>query len=611
MSGIAGIVSRERDPAIHDLLCRMTAAIAYRGPDERRTWVGPSVALGHTLLRATIESAHEQQPASLDGEVWITADVRLDDRSSLISRLQSEGRTALASSDDAQLILHAYHVWEEKCVAHLFGDFAFAIWDGRRRRLFCARDHFGVKPFYYARVNGALIVSNTLDCVRLHPQVRGELNDAAIRDFLAFGCNQDPTTTTFADIRRLPAAHTLTYAEDRVTLKRYWAVPTDGYVRYRSRGQYVEHFTHVLRAAVGDRMRTAPVSVWMSGGLDSTAIAAIAQQQLVSSGQGDQLRAHTIVYDTLFPDAERDYARLAAESLGIRSRFFAADDYAPFDGWHALKNLPEPSNDPFAAMRAEQLKEVAADSRVLLSGEGGDEVFWSSFLVDLVGRMPTLELGRDVLRCLIVRRRPGVGIRAKFRRIRRPPSSGACYPQWLKRNFAEPVSVGARGGDRDATEPAAAHPLRAEAHHRLSTAPWSWYFESCDAGVTRLPVEIRFPFLDLRVVKYLLAIPPLPWCVDKHLLRVAMRGRLPDRIRVRPKSALAGDPLLAHLNRGEDPWRDRFAPAHYLARCVDLAALARLRSRQESDPWQDVRPLCLNHWLKRVGNRPTLIEETS
>ena len=90
-----------------------------------------------------------------------------------------------------------------------------------------------------------------------------------------------------------------------------------------------------------------------------------------------------------------------------------------------------------------------------------------------------------------------------------------------------------------------------------------------------------------------------------------MRGRLPDRIRVRPKSALAGDPLLAHLNRGEDPWRDRFAPAHYLARCVDLAALARLRSRQESDPWQDVRPLCLNHWLKRVGNRPTLIEETS
>ncbi len=232
MSGIVGIVSLDGTPVDERLLRQMTDSLAYRGPDKRAIWLDGPVGFGHTLLITTVES-HEEQPASLDGRVWITADARVDGREDLVEQLELRGRRRLRAATDAQLILHAYHVWGEDCPEHLLGDFAFAIWDGRKRSLFCARDHFGVKPFYYARLRSGFIFSNTLDCVRSHPGVSNTLNELAIGDFLLFCCNQDPTTTTFADIRRLAPAHTLTCGEVTRRPKRYWTLPTEGRIRYR------------------------------------------------------------------------------------------------------------------------------------------------------------------------------------------------------------------------------------------------------------------------------------------------------------------------------------------------------------------------------------------
>ena len=129
------------------------------------------------------------------------------------------------TATDAALILHAYQVWGEACLAHLIGDFAFVIWDGRRRTLFCARDHFGVKPFYYARVANSLILSNTLNCIRQHPAVSDALNDLAIADFLLFDVNLEPGTTAFADVQRVPPAHTLTWSDAAPRLSCYWTLP--------------------------------------------------------------------------------------------------------------------------------------------------------------------------------------------------------------------------------------------------------------------------------------------------------------------------------------------------------------------------------------------------
>lgn len=618
MSGIVGIV-RDGRPVNERLLRQMTDALTYRGPDRRGVWLDGLAGFGHTLLRTTFESEREQQPASLDGRVWITADVRVDGRKDLIQELESPERRNLHEASDPQLILHAYHAWGERCVEHLLGDFAFAIWDGWTRRLFCARDHFGVKPFYYARIPGGVVFSNTLDCVRLHPEVGDRLNELAIGDFLLFGHNHDHSTTTFADVQRLPPAHSLTYAAGTLRTTRYWSLPTNGAIRYRRSQEYVDHFREILRAAVADRLRLNQVGVWMSGGLDSTSITATAKHILSESGTPFELRAHTVVYDTLIPDVERSHARAAAEALGVDLSVFVADDYGPFDGWDQPElRRPEPSGDPFTLQRTQQLKQAASYSRVLLSGEGADEGLWGSPVVDLLGRMRLSQLGADIARSLVLHgRRPAAGIRSTMSKWVGHASPIPTFPAWLNGAFADRANLRARWEQVNAAEWVGAHPMRPAAYGRLAMAPWPVYFESFDPGATRVPVEGRYPFLDVRLLGYLLAIPPIPWCIDKELLRVAMRGALPEPIRRRPKASLAGDPLRAKLREAEQAleiplyrsvhWLD---PAPELAQCVDRAAVTQLAGEYEGDdPWLHIRPLALNRWLKDRQPITRLAEE--
>ena len=179
---------------------------------------------------------------NLEGKLWITADARIDARAELIAKLRDHGELCSLSDPDCELILHAYRAWGEKCVEHLLGDFAFAIWDARSRRLFCARDHFGVKPFFYARVGDSFIFSNTLNCVRIHPAVSDELNELAIADFLLFDGNQEPDTTAFSDIRRLRAAHVLSLQDGSLSDRRYWTLPVDKPVNYKKASECVEKF---------------------------------------------------------------------------------------------------------------------------------------------------------------------------------------------------------------------------------------------------------------------------------------------------------------------------------------------------------------------------------
>ena len=168
MSGIAGIVNLDGSPVDRSEVEALTAQLRRRGPDGEGVWVEGNVGLGHTLLRTTSEPEHQSQPTSLDGQVWITADARVDDRAELVRKLVASDRSEirqlgeLRSASDEALILHAYHAWGEACVDHLLGDFAFAIWDGRRRRLFCARDQLGVKPFFFAITGQLLLFSSEL-----------------------------------------------------------------------------------------------------------------------------------------------------------------------------------------------------------------------------------------------------------------------------------------------------------------------------------------------------------------------------------------------------------------------------------------------------------------
>src|SRR5260370_4836954 len=229
-----------------------------------------SIGLGHAMLRTTYESLGERQPASLDGRFWIAADARLDGRAGFIAELQRCGRGVPPSAADSDLILHAYSTWGTPCVERLKGDFSFAIWDARNKHLFCARDHFGIKPFYYVQRGDLFLFSNTLNCVRTHPEASGELTDAALGDFLLFGLNCDNATTCFRDIQRLPPAHSLSISPDGLKIRRYWTPPTDRRNRYSRPEAYVENFRSLLKAAVADRLRLDRVGILLSGGLDSS-----------------------------------------------------------------------------------------------------------------------------------------------------------------------------------------------------------------------------------------------------------------------------------------------------------------------------------------------------
>jgi asparagine synthase (glutamine-hydrolysing) len=603
MSGIAGIVRFDGGEIDARRVDALTRALAVRGPDRQDAWIDRGVALTHTLLR-TDDLEPRLQPATLDGSVWITADARVDDHDALVRRLESCGRTGVCKTDDALLILHAYHAWGIDCVRELLGDFSFAIWDGRAHRLFCARDHFGIKPFYFAETPAGFVFGNTLKALRTHSGVSGTLNELAVADFLLFGINQDTATTIFADIKRLPPAHLLTVDQaGGVQIRRYWSVPSDGCIRYRRSADYTDRFLELLQSAVADRVRSRRVSVWMSGGVDSTSITAVTRQVLSARGATFDLRTHTIVYDTLIPDHERHYAQLAASALGVDHKFFVADAYRPLEGWsEAADSGPEPTGDPFILMRERQLAEVAAHSRTLLCGEGGDEVFWPTLTMDVVGRMPAWELAADFAYSLFAhRRRPAVGLRRALRRVFRGKTDCPPYPEWMSPAFAARLALRERWQRVHRDEMHSGHARRPEAHRRLASAPWSWYFESSDPGATRVPVEVRYPFLDLRLVNYLLAIPPMPWCVDKYLLRLAMREALPNPVRLRRKAALGGDPLAVHLRRSAPSWVRQARSQQLDAYVNDTALPISTEGYRGQDPWLDVRPFCLGYWLQHAG----------
>jgi asparagine synthase (glutamine-hydrolysing) len=602
LSGIAGILNLDGRPIERDLLRRMTDRMAYRGPDAQEIWADGEIGFGHALLRTTFESTGERQPWSGGGANWITADARLDARPDLIRDLASRGLDGLRTAPDAELVLLAYRVWEEECLDHLHGDFSFAVWDGRRRRLFCARDRLGVKPFFYAHRDGAFVFSNTLNVVRMHPAVRGDLNEAAIGDFLLFDFNQDLTTTSFADIRRLPPAHTLSVSADRPVRRRYWMLKPGDPIRYRRSGEYVEHFRAILNAAVSDRLRTDRAAVTMSGGLDSTSVAAVARRLLGEAAPPAGLRAFTAVYDKLVPDRERWYAGHAARSLGIPIRFLVLDDYSLFGRAQEPElATPEPLHDPLYAVWIDLIKAATEDNRIILEGQGGDIAFLfpRAYASDHLKNLRFLSLAAGVGRIALSRGRlPPVDF-AKLKRWmgRDAPPAHDYYPCWLDKAFASRLDLPGRWKEVNGrtwdfqTE-------RADALRALSLPFWPRFFEECDPNTVPFPLEIRYPLLDLRLLHFAFSIPVIPWIYDKYLLRRSMRGILPEPVRRRPKTPLAGHPkFLLCQRRGPSILRDEaFSPR--LRRFVDLEALDNVQFSYDTHHIS-LRIISLNHWLKR------------
>lgn len=606
MSGFAGLLHLDGSPVDAELLRRMTAALAFRGPDAQEVWVAGAVGFGHTLLRTTDEAAHEHQPFSFEGQVWITADARVDARDELIRKLKERGRRAGASAPDVELILHAYHAWGEDCVLHLLGDFAFAIWDGPQRKLFCARDHFGVKPFFYARAGNALVVGNTLDCLRLHPAITRRLNELAVADFLLFLVNQDPATTIYHDIQRLPAAHLLIWQNDSLQVRRYWSPPADGRIRYRHPREYVQHFWSTVQLAVRDRLRTGRFVVSMSGGLDSPAVAAVVKQALAEQSRDFDLRAQTFIYEKLIRDEEGHYAGLVARHLGIPIQFIRVEEHEFFESAAAgVCGFPEPQLDPYDVCTALSFKDAASSARVMFTGHGGDPMMFPSthYLLHLVNRLRVGTLLSSFLHFFWnYRRKPPLGgMRRRLHAWFRPaaPPYGE-FPQWLNPSFASRLALADRW-ERINAEPPPLHPTCPEAYRNFCGSFWPWVFETMDPGTTGVAVETRHPLFDVRLIELVLSYPPIPWYWDKYLLREALRGTLPEAVRRRPKAPLRVDPVARYFQMQASHWVDGFAPSPELLEFVVREQIPRVAgSPRPSDWWFHLRPLALNFWLQRT-----------
>ena len=604
LSGIAGIYHRDGAPIDRALLQSLADFLSYRGPDSRAIWMDGSIGLVHALLRTTRESLGEQQPASLEGRYWIVADARLDSRDELLAELQRSRRKVRPNAPDSELIVQAYAAWGTPCVDHLRGDFSFAIWDAGHKQIFCARDHFGIKPFYYAQLGELFLFGNTLNCLRLHPAVSSELNDAAIGDFLLFGLNYDNATTSFRDIQRLPPAHSLIFSPDGVRIKRYWAPPIDGRIRYAKPEEYVEHFQSLLESAVGDRLRTERIGILLSGGLDSSSVAAVAKEVSGRSSRATDLRGYTFVDGSQTSDPEGLFARQTGELLRVPIKFLPMAQPELFEGWDDPElSLPEPLDNPLLGGFLDSWRSISADCRVLLSGEGSDNLMdfqmWP-YVGDLRRRGEWKRLLTEVGNYAWVRPFPWRGIRARFLRLFGREPDMPVFPEWLSADFARQWKLQERWKEWGRhPNLRLEHPIHPRAHASLALPQWTHMFEQENAGVTHFPVETRYPFLDLRIVNYLLALPPFPWLFQKMLLREAMAGRIPEVVRIRPKTSMQGDMFSEQFRRTGAKRLKRMHWSNDLDRYVERSELIAPHGKMNAEQMSNsLRPYCFNIWLQ-------------
>ncbi|HSB82297.1 MAG TPA: asparagine synthase (glutamine-hydrolyzing) [Candidatus Methylomirabilis sp.] len=366
MCGIVGFVGQVKP----DVLEGMLSAMAHRGPDDQGVWLGPGVGLGMRRL-AIIDLAGGHQPMSNeDGSLWIVFNGEIYNHRMLRTDLETKGHT-FRTRCDTEAILHLYEEEGEKCVDRLRGMFAFAIWDARRRDLFLARDRLGKKPLFCWQRDGLFLFASEIKALLCHPAVSRTLNWEAFHHYLAFGYTP-ADGSIFAGISKLLPAHTATLRDGGVTLRRYWTLPQYETAGPMSSQEAAAHLREQLREAVRLRLESdVPLGVFLSGGMDSSAI--VASMREVT---GQRIATFSIGFGGAAPSFdELPYARMVAQR-------FETDHHEEILEPKVADLLPvivhhfdEPFADSSAIPTFVVAQATARHVKVVLSGIGGDETF--------------------------------------------------------------------------------------------------------------------------------------------------------------------------------------------------------------------------------------------
>ena len=602
MSGFAGIICTGGNIPDPGLLERMAGGLEFRGPDATQIWSQGSAGFCFTLLRTGPAPQSSEQPCTLDGQVWLLGEVRLDGREDLKRQLD---QSISAEATDEELILRAWRRWGKDGFANLNGDLSFALWDEPARRLWCLRDLIGARPFFHAQSADRFYFSNTLEVFRQAPDVSSQLDPQFIGDFLLQEWCQDGTRTVYQDIHRLPAGHTLVYSDGELRVRRYTDFSVEEPLRLKRPEEYVERFRELLVEAVRDRLPRQPTGIFLSGGLDSTSVAAVACKIAKEEQTSGPLRAYTIDCRPMFNDEEGFLASLVAKKLGMDIEILSGASCLPYEGWEdSLLPTPEPCHDPFLLLSQRQYRQVQSHARVVLSGYGGDDILTGQawpYLTYLFRRRAFGTIMQTYGRYILEHGRiPPLrgGFRTRLRRWMGRTNPLTEFPEWLERHFAERHNLRERWWELQEA-PKTIHPLHPNAFESLSSKYWTSALEREDSGWTGVPVELRAPLLDQRLLRFLLRVPPVPWCMEKELLREAMRGTLPEEVRARPKTPFRGD-LIKHSIESKK-WKPVPVPepTPELRKFVDWNRLcATLTSAEGSTLWVGLRPVSLCYWLR-------------
>lgn len=498
MSSICGIARTDTRIIAASEIDAMLAALDHWSADHKHSSIVDGAGMGHLLSRVSNQAVHERQPYfDADSGLLISADVRLDNREDLAQQLGMSA-ARLKTIADGKLVLLAYQRWQHECVQRLRGDFAFAIWDVRSRKLFCARDPLGIRPFFYSATQGEFVFASEMKGLLALPFVDRSVDELWIADYL-HNLILDHNSTLYANIRRLEPGHVLIFSEAGLRKSAYWQFDTELRPRLKNEQEYVEAFRDKFETTMRRHLSTdSAVGGELSGGLDSSAICAVALAQLGESERSLLTFAQLAdpEYTGHLPRDGRSAVELFCERAGIKDCTHvtgAGAGVLDTLDW-ANRTLDEPAR-VLVVLFNDMLHDAAAGAgvRILLSGWGGNQGV-SDPATDITHNALHPAQWRSWLGNKLLKRENTEPYWQKFAHL---PLRDELRERFGMRERAQQV-FGSHGQPRSGAD---------RIIFKLTAPEIAARMEIANLATSARRIEYRYPLLDLELIEFFMSVP--------------------------------------------------------------------------------------------------------